>query len=371
MFSDLKIGILGGGQLGAMLLRQATDFGLDVAVMDSDPETPCTRYTSKFTLGNTENYDDVMAFGKGLDVITIEKEAVNVMALKELEKQGVKVYPSPETINIIQNKWLQKQFLATNDIPVAKAVPILNREDLRKHMDLLPGILKICTSGYDGYGVMKIKNEADIAQAFDADSILEELVDIAHEIAVIVCRDEAGSIVCYDPVLMVFDQERFILNYQLSPAGIEEQVKEEACAIATKIAGLLELKGILAVEMFITKNGKLLVNEMAPRPHNSGHHTIEAAVTSQYEQLLRIAIEMPLGDTALHHSSVMLNILAPNDEGYKQEVLKEIMAMKEVHLHWYGKRKSRKGRKMGHITVKGKTITEAMEKAELVKKILN
>lgn len=372
MFHDLKIGILGGGQLGTMLVQQAINYGLNVSILDNNPDAPCARYTSSFYSGDTMSYDDVIAFGKDLDIITIEKEAVNIVALKYLQKLGVKVYPSPNVISIIQNKYTQKRFLQSSDIPVANGIGILNRADIYNHIDKLPGCLKKCQSGYDGTGVMILRSEADIEKAFDEACVLEEIVDIEHEISVIVARNEAGDVKCYDPVLMMFDKERFVLDYQVCPADIDPNIAAEANEIAIKIANACDLVGILAVEMFITTDGRLLVNELAPRPHNSGHHTIEACTTSQYEQLIRAILGLPLGETAIFKSSVMVNILQPaaSKNLDMQQAISSLLGIADVHLHWYGKKGNREGRKIGHITITDNTIKKALNKAVAIRNIL-
>ncbi|WP_440134443.1 5-(carboxyamino)imidazole ribonucleotide synthase [Chitinophaga sancti] len=372
MRENLKIGILGGGQLGSMLLRYAIDFGLSVSVMDKDANAPCARYTSSFTNGDQKSFDDVIAFGKDKDVITIEMEAVNIDALRELEKQGKKVFPTPDTIQVIQDKYTQKQFLQSHHIPVVPGVPVAGKKELHEVADKLPGCLKKRRDGYDGYGVMVLKTSADIEKAFDQPCVLEELVDIKHEIAVIVGRNEYGDVQCYDPVMMVFSEEKFILESQVAPAQLDAGLAEEAIALAEKVADALQLVGILAVEMFVTKDNKILVNEMAPRPHNSGHHTIEASTTSQYEQLIRAILGLPLGDTKLHLPSLMLNIL--ENEGLRadrEEKFSSLLAIPGAHLHWYGKIGSRLGRKVGHVTVTGSTMEDILAKAETIRKILN
>ena len=372
LLQNLKIGILGGGQLGTMLVRSAIDFGLDVAILDKDPEAPSSRYVNKFTCGDPMDYETVLAFGRVLDIITIEKEAVNVRALKELEKKGVKVYPSPDTIGIIQDKFLQKKFLETNGIPVVPGIPVLNRIDLRNHITKLPGCLKKCNNGYDGKGVMIIQSEADIDNAFDEPSVLEELIDIKHEISVIVSRNESGAIECYDPVLMVFNKDRMILDFQICPANINIDIAMDACNLAIKTAQALELTGIMAVEMFVASDGKLFVNELAPRPHNSGHHTIEASTTSQFEQQMRMILGLPIGSTKLNKASVMINILEP--VAYMKstigDALKTILCTTDAHLHWYGKKGGTEGRKMGHVTIVETNIENALSKAVMIRHLL-
>lgn len=367
--NDIHIGVLGGGQLGGMLIRHAEDFGLYIHVLDSNPEATCARFTNNFVLGDTLNYDDVVNFGKGLDIITIEKEAVNTDALNYLREQGVKVYPSPEIISTVQDKYKQKEFLQQHEIPVAEGILIEGKDELSKYKDRLPACLKMCRDGYDGKGVMMLRKEEDFENAFDVPSVLEELVEIRKELAVIVARNEKGDVTCYDPVEMVFNKELNLLDYQLAPAEISDKHAAQARDLATKTAKALNLVGILAVEMFLTTDDKVIVNELAPRPHNSGHHTIEACVTSQYEQLLRAILNMPLGDTTAHKKSVMINILEPA-EGKKeqlQQTFNAALSTKDAHLHWYGKKNSKEGRKVGHITVNGDSIGEAVSKAEEIR----
>lgn len=371
MFSDLKVGILGGGQLGAMIIRSAIDFGLNVSVLDKHPNSPAARYTSSFYCGDTMDYDTVLSFGSSLDMLTIEKESVNTKALYALQKMGVKIFPSPDTIEIIQNKWTQKQFLERNHISVVPCIPVNGKDDLRQNINKLPGCLKKCTMGYDGKGVMIIKGREDIESAFNEPSILEELVDIKSEISVIVSRNEHGDISCYDPVMMVFNKEQFVLDYQVCPADIPEEIANEARDLAISIAAALKLEGILAVEMFLTHDNVLLVNELAPRPHNSGHHTIEACATSQYEQLIRVMLGMPMGDTQLKQKAVMMNILMPKTESKESmnAALREILSLQNVHLHWYGKEQSKAGRKVGHVTIIESEIEKALSKVATIRNI--
>jgi len=372
MFENLKIGILGGGQLGAMLLRYAIDFGLQIAVMDKDESVPCSRHTAQFHLGDPDNYEDVLAFGEILDVLTIEKEAVNVAALKALRNKGVRVYPSPETIEIIQDKYLQKAFLIKNNIPVVPGWLIQSSDELKLHSGKLPAILKQCKSGYDGKGVMVLRDEADFEKAFDAPCLLEQLVELKHELSVIVSRNESGLVECYDPVLMVFDKERMILDFQVCPANIEMDLAMKACNIAIKTAEALDLTGIMAVEMFVAQDGQLYVNELAPRPHNSGHHTIEACSTSQFEQQIRLILGLPMGSVKMNKASVMINILEPatHRKNAIREALKTILCTNDAHLHWYGKKPGIVGRKMGHVTLTETNFENVMSKAIMIRHLL-
>jgi 5-(carboxyamino)imidazole ribonucleotide synthase len=372
MFENLKIGILGGGQLGAMLMRYAIDFGLRVSVMDKDADVPCAAYTSSFHIGDPESMEDVIAFGKQLDIITIEKESVNVPALKILRDAGVRVFPSPEIIEIIQDKYTQKCFLEKHNIPTVPAQLVSGRSDIAGKCSTFPVILKKNRSGYDGNGVMALHGAEDIANAFDEPGILEKFVRIKHEISVIVSRNERGIIECYDPVLMVFNKERMILDFQMCPANINLDIATTACNIAIKASEALNLVGIIAVEMLVDKDDNIFVNEIAPRPHNSGHHTIEACTTSQFEQQIRLILGLPLGSAKTNRPSAMINILEP--AAYRKntifEALKTILCCTDVHLHWYGKQGGREGRKMGHITITENSIENLLAKAVMIRHLL-
>lgn len=372
MFDNLKIGILGGGQLGSMLLRYAIDYGLNVSVLDKDPSAPCSRYSSSFVAGDPMDYNDVLKFGEQLDIVTIEKEAVNINALRTLRDRGVKVYPSPETLELIQDKYVQKQFLKEHNIPVAMGWLVMDKAELVNYTDKLPGILKKCTDGYDGKGVLMLKTAEDFSKAFNDPCVLEELVDIKQEISVIVSRSEGGVVECYDPVLMMFDKERMLLDFQVCPAGLDDETAIRVCTIATRVAEAIGLTGIMAVEMFIATNGKIYVNELAPRPHNSGHHTIEAAKTSQFEQQLRVILGLPLGSTKTTTPSVMVNILEPaaHKKHAVMEALKTILGTSDMHLHWYGKKGGAEGRKMGHVTITDVKWEDAVSKSIMIKHIL-
>lgn len=366
-----RIGILGGGQLGAMLIQSGIGYGIHLSVLELDAQAPCSLYTSSFIQGDPLNYDDVMRFGENLDVITIEKEAVNVDALKTLQDMGKKVFPSPEIIGMVQDKWKQKQFLQANEIPVVPGVLVPSKSELKEKLRAYPACLKLCREGYDGKGVMMLHSEKDLSDAFEAPSVLEEYAAIKEEISVIVARNESGEIRFYDAVSMVFNKEKHILDYQLCPARVNENVERQASDLAIKVAKAIDLVGIVAVEMFVTADDKVIVNELAPRPHNSGHHSIEACVTSQYEQLLRAILGLPLGDTSIIAPSVMINIIGKADIGsnLSQSVI-SLLAMKEVHVHWYGK-KERAGRKLGHITIKDRLIKNAIATADTIRNVLN
>ena len=366
-----RLGILGGGQLGAMLIQSGIGFGMHISVLELDVNAPCSLYASNFVHGDPLGYEDVMKFGENVDIITIEKEAVNVDALKTLRDMGKKVFPSPEIIGMVQDKYKQKQFLLQHDIPVVPGVLINQKSELNEKVKSFPACLKLCRDGYDGRGVMMLHKEKDFETAFDAPSVLEDYVAIKEEIAVIVARNEQGEIRFYDAVSMVFNKEKHILDYQLCPAGISEYISRQASDLAIKVAKAIELVGIVAVEMFVTEDDRVIVNELAPRPHNSGHHSIEACTTSQYEQLLRAVSGLPLGDTCTTASSVMVNIIGKAETGSNlQQSVISLLAIKDVHVHWYGK-KERAGRKLGHVTIKDRVIAHAIATSETVRNILN
>ncbi len=349
-----RIGILGGGQLGSMLLRSAIDFGFPVAILDGNAACTSAPFVRDFTLASPNDEEAVYAFGKTQDIVTIEMENVSVAALERLEAEGVKVFPQPRVVKMIQDKGLQKEWLLENGFPTAAGKVVSGKEALLKEDLSFPLCLKSCRGGYDGQGVMMLRSEADLAGAFDGPSVLEEVVPIAKEISVIVARNEAGEVAVYEPVEMAFKSGKFILDYQLCPAeGIPENTLYEAETIAQHIAERLQIVGLLAVEMFIDQSGALLINEMAPRPHNSGHHTIEACVTSQYEQLLRAICNLPLGDTKTLLPSAMINFLEleTTDKTLTTRMLQALYKIGGAHVHWYGKSGGKWGRKMGHITV--------------------
>lgn len=363
----VRIGILGGGQLGAMLIRSAIDYGLDISVLDKDLDAPAARYTSSFVCGDTNSYEDVVAFGAKCDIITIEKEAVNTEALRYLRDKGVKIHPSPELIATIQDKQDQKEFLKLHDIPVVPYVSVSNKEEIYSHVSRLPACLKMRRNGYDGKGVMMLYSETDIENAFDGPAILEQKVKIKHEISVIVARGEDGAIEYYEPTLMVFDPEKHLLDFQICPANLDAEITNEAYSIAKKIATEMSLVGIMAIELFITDDDRLLVNEIAPRPHNSGHHTIEACTTSQYEQLLRVITGFPLGDTRLNCKAGLVNLI----ETGRQYDLSGIISKPAIHLHYYGKTNSKIGRKIGHITITESNTEGVIAQIAAIKNILN
>lgn len=368
---DLKVGILGGGQLGRMLIQSGIDLNIQFSILDPDAEAPC-KQLAEFIQGKLTHFDTVMHFGKSCDLITIEIENVSVEALKELVRQGKKVFPQPEVIELIQDKRTQKEFYRKNNIPTAEFILVDSKQDIKKHVAFLPAVNKLGKEGYDGRGVQIIRNEKDFEKAFDAPSLLEKLIDFEKEISVIVARNENGEIVSYPAVEMVFHPEANLVEYLFSPAQISSAVSKEADQLARTIIQKLNMVGLLAVEMFVTKDDKILVNEVAPRPHNSGHQTIEANITSQYEQHLRAILNLPLGNTSSRQASAMVNLLG--EEGYsglaQYQGLEEILKLSGVHVHLYGKRNTKPFRKMGHVTIVGDDIESLKKKANFVKHTL-
>ncbi|MGY4384309.1 5-(carboxyamino)imidazole ribonucleotide synthase [Pedobacter sp. UYP24] len=370
--SDLKLGILGGGQLGRMLIQEAINYNLNTLVLDPDPDAPCKHIANYFECGSITDFDTVYNFGKKADIITIEIEKVNIEALDQLEKEGKQVYPQARVIRLIQDKGVQKQFFKENDIPTAPFQLVNTKEDIRNSNFSFPYILKQRKDGYDGKGVLKMNNIADIDQAFDAPCLIEELIDFEKEIAVIVSRNSKGEVKTFPMVEMEFNAEANLVEFLISPSTYPEAIQEKAEEIAKQIASCLNITGLLAVEMFITKSGEILVNELAPRPHNSGHHTIEGNYVSQFEQHLRSIFNLPLGDTRAINNAVMINLLG--EKGHngvaKYAGLEKVMAIDGVYVHLYGKKYTKPFRKMGHITVVDQNRESAIEKANYIKNTL-
>lgn len=371
-YQDFKLGVLGGGQLGRMLIQSAIDFKLYISVLDPDAEAPCAQLANEFVTGSLTDFDTVYNFGKDKDLITIEIENVNIEALEKLEQEGKKVYPQPKVIKIIQDKRRQKQFYNKMSIPTSEFLLIDKPEDLQKNSSFLPAFQKLGKAGYDGKGVQKLSSVADFNKAFTEESLLEKLVDYEKELSVIVARNEQGEVVTYPVVEMVFHHEHNLVEYLFSPAEITAVQEEEAKAIAVKVIEALDMVGLLAVELFLTKEGLLLVNEVAPRPHNSGHQTIKGNFTSQYEQHLRAILGLPLGSTEITSPSALVNLLG--EPGYSGIVeykgAEEVLAVEGVYLHLYGKKYTKPFRKMGHVIILDRNMDNLKKKAEIVKKTL-
>ena len=368
-----KLGILGGGQLGRMLLQEAINLNISTSVMDPDANAPCRHLTETFIHADFKNEDAVYDFGKTVQLLTVEIEHVNIKALLRLEAEGLLIYPQPQILQMVQDKGLQKEFYVSHGIPTASFQLIKNKSQLSAATFKYPAMLKLRTSGYDGKGVMKIKSIADLENAFDAPCVLEELIDFEREISVIVARNIHGEIKHFPAVDMDFNPDFNLVEFLCSPARIKNQVAEEAIRIARSIIEKSGMIGILAVEMFVTKDGKVLVNEIAPRPHNSGHQTIEGNVCSQYAQHLRAILGLPLGDTSITRPSVMINLLGA--EGFSGEAdycgLEEVVAIPEVYVHLYGKKITKPFRKMGHITITDVHLDDAIMKAKKVQKLIS
>lgn len=364
------LGILGGGQLGKMLLQKAADFNITAHVIDPDTNAPCKNLCAKFVNASFKDFNAVMNFGKDCDIITVEIEHVNTDALIELEKWGKKVFPQPAILKMVQDKGLQKLFYKEHNIPTADFYLVENKSEIKTTN--FPLIQKTRTAGYDGKGVKKLNNIADIQIAFDEPCVIEEHVPFEKEIAIIVARNESGEIKCYPAVEMEFNAEANLVELLFSPAAISIAIEQEAEKIAKQLITDLQLVGILAVELFVTKDGKVLVNEIAPRPHNSGHHSIEGNVTSQYEQHLRAIYNLPLGSTAIINPAVMVNVLGEkNFTGEaKYNGLNEVLKIEGTYLHLYGKKVTKPFRKMGHVTVVNKDLNVALTNAKQVMKTL-
>lgn len=367
------IGILGGGQLGLMLLQAAIDWNLRVHILDPDAEAPCRNLCSSFTQGSLTDFDTVYQFGQTVDVLTIEIERVNVDALEALEREGKRVYPQPSVIRTIQDKRLQKQFYQTHNLPTADFILTENRTDvalLEIHQpDFFPAFHKLGRDGYDGRGVQRIASVADVGKAFDAPGVLEKAVDFEKELAVIVARNERGEVQTFPTVEMVFHPELNLVEYLFAPAEITPDIDQKAQDIAQKTAEAFGIVGLLAVELFLDKQGNVLLNEVAPRPHNSGHHTIRANVTSQFEQHWRAILNYPLGDTTAYQPSAMVNLLG--EDGYTgpaiYEGLEQLLAIPGVFPFFYGKAITKPFRKMGHVTVMDESLEALREKVSAVK----
>lgn len=370
--SDLKLGILGGGQLGRMLIQEAINYNVTSLVLDPDPDAPCKHISNFFECGSITDFDTVYNFGKKADLLTIEIEKVNIEALEQLEKEGKMVYPQSRVIRLIQDKGIQKQFFKENDIPTAPFQLVNGKDDLLNSNFGFPYILKQRRDGYDGKGVMKISNRQDVDNAFNGPCLIEELIDFEKEIAVIVSRNSNGDVKTFPMVEMEFNPEANLVEFLISPSTYPENLQQRAESIAKNIASALNITGLLAVEMFITKNGEILVNELAPRPHNSGHQTIEGNYVSQFEQHLRAIYNLPLGDTRPITNAVMINLLGEKGhEGVaKYQGLEKILAIDGVYVHLYGKKYTKPFRKMGHVTIVDQNREKAIEKANYIKQTL-
>ncbi len=372
-----KLAILGGGQLGKMLCIAAAPLDIPIYILDEDENFPAGKLCEQFFKGDFKNYNDVYRIGSQVDVITIEIENVNTAALHRLEKEGKKIHPAPAQLDIIKDKGLQKLFYIEHRLPTSNFALFDDenaiREAVKKQQIKLPFVQKTREAGYDGKGVSVIKTLSDLEhKLLSGASLVEDLVEIEKELAVVVARNERGEISVYDVVEMEFNPVANLVEYLFAPADINRLLAAEAEILAIKTIEAFGLCGLLAVEMFLTKDNQLLINEVAPRPHNSGHHTIDACQTSQFQQHLRAVLNLPLGSSKTTTPSVMLNLLG--EEGYSgivhYEGIEKCLAMEGVFIHLYGKKTTKPFRKMGHVTVTADTMAEAKKKAKIVKNTL-
>ena len=367
--SNFRLGVLGGGQLGKMLLTETQKFDIYTCILDSAADAPCAQICNEFHQGSLIDFDTVYNFGKKVDLLTIEIEHVNIDALLKLEEEGLEIYPQPSVLQIIQHKGKQKDFFVKNNIPTSPHKRFSSLIDLKNEPLSFPFVWKSAQFGYDGTGVKIVKNENDLSLLTDTDCIVEDLIPFKNELAVIVARNKNGELKTYPVVEMEFHPEANQVEYVICPARISDEVAKKAREIALKVATSFEHIGLLAVEMFQTKNDEIIVNEVAPRTHNSGHYSIEASFTSQFEQHVRSILNLPLGNTASKVAGIMVNLVG--EEGFSGNVvyenMEEILKMDGVTPHIYGKKETRPFRKMGHVTIVNNDLLEARKIAEKVK----
>jgi 5-(carboxyamino)imidazole ribonucleotide synthase len=372
--SDFKLGILGGGQLGKMMLSETRKWDIQTYVLDPSEDAPCKIACNKFIQGDLMDFETVYHFGKQVDVLTFEIELVNVDALEKLEFEGIQVYPSPKTLRKIQNKGVQKKLYQTHNIPTANFQIFENLANLKSEILNLkfPFVWKCTEFGYDGYGVKIIRSLSDLEGLPDVECITEQLIPFKNELAVIVVRNLSGEIKTYPVVEMEFHPEANQVEYVICPARIEEKVAQKATEVALKVAEVFEPIGLLAVEMFQTHDDEIMVNEVAPRPHNSGHYSIEASYTSQFENHLRAILNLPLGNTDSKVAGIMVNLVG--EAGFSGNVIyeniNEILDIDGVTPHIYGKKQTRPFRKMGHVTIVNEDMNAARKIAEQVKQTI-
>jgi len=367
--SNFRLGVLGGGQLGKMLLTETQKFDIYTCILDGAADAPCSQICNEFHQGSLMDFDTVYNFGKKVDLLTIEIEHVNIDALFQLEKEGLEIYPQPSVLEIIQHKGRQKDFFVENDIPTSPHKRFSSLELLKKETFEFPFVWKSAQFGYDGTGVKIVKNKTDLNELPDTDCIVEDLIPFKNELAVIVARNKNGELKTYPVVEMEFHPEANQVEYVICPARISDEVALKAREVALKVAKSFEHIGLLAVELFQTENDEIIVNEVAPRTHNSGHYSIEASFTSQFEQHVRSILNLPLGDTDSKVAGIMVNLVG--EGGFSGNVvyenMEEILKMDGVTPHIYGKKETRPFRKMGHVTIVNNDLTEARKIAEKVK----
>ena len=369
--TDYKLGILGGGQLGKMMLYTTRKFDIRTKVLDPSPDAPAKFAANEFQVGSLQDYDTVMAFAADCDTVCIEIEAVNVQALRDLRAQGKKVHPNPDCLELIQDKTKQKQFYADHNIPTSRFEIVSGKAEFDAARDRwpIPFVWKAATGGYDGFGVVVCRSEEDVQHIPNAPGMLEAFVNFELEVSVIVARNESGEVKTFPVADQEFHPTANQVEYVLCPTVLDEAMQQKAYDIAVRTAEAYDICGLLAVELFVTADGEILVNEVAPRPHNSGHHTIEACYTSQFEQHVRAVLDLPLGSTELKAAGVMANLVGA--EGYSGDVVyqgyDELLGEPGVNIHIYGKAQTRPFRKMGHVTVVEKDRDEARKRAEWAK----
>ncbi len=372
--SGSKLGIVGGGQLGKMLAIDASRWQLDVSCLENSNNPPIQSVCGEIKPGSITSYEDVLEFGRKMDYLTVESDSVNAKALTELEASGVKTFPRGQTLEIIQDKYLQRKFCAKNDLPIPEFHHFSNKESLvssytEKALQL-PKIIKTCKAGYDGKGVFLAASEKDLEDIPDTELLVEELVSIKKEFSVIVVRSSVGEIACYPAIELFMRENAYLVDYFVSPVELEEKIREEMEEIAKKLVVSLKHVGVLAIEFFLDSNDKVFINECSPRPHNSGHHTIEGSLTSQYEQHLRAVLGLPLGKCEMKSVAGVVNLLG--DENYSGKPnfrgLEECLKLAGTNVHIYGKNETRPLRKMGHITTVGEELTEVLEKIKIIRK---
>ena len=355
-----------------MLLQAAANYPVETYIMEKDEQSPAAHLAHHFVKGDIRNFDEVYNFGKGLDALTIEIESVNEEALGKLEEEGVRIYPKPSALRTIKNKISQKQFYSQHSIPTAEFIVTQNLDGVRNATDMLPAVHKIGVGGYDGKGVQIIRSKEDIEKGFDAPGVLEKMIPVDKEIAQLIAVGQKGETAIYPPVDMVFDQRLNLLDYQISPAELPQSVLWKIEAISLRVVKELKSPGIFAVELFVTKQGDVYVNETAPRVHNSGHHTIEAHYSSQFDMLWRVILGYPLGNTEAILPAAIVNLIgaeACEGEAY-YEGLDEVLQMDNVFVHIYGKNDTKPGRKMGHVTIISREKQDLVYKAHKIKNTL-
>ena len=376
-FSTSKtIGILGGGQLGKMLLYDTRKWDIKTKVLDNNPNAPAKLSCDEFHVGDLMDYQTVLNFAKNIDVLTIEIENVNVKALEEIEKKGIKVYPQPNVLAIIQNKLKQKKFYKENKIPTApfrefKSIKSIKEQIIHGNL-CFPFVWKSNSMGYDGFGVKIIKSNRDIEELNDTPGFIEDLIEIKKELSVIICRNAKGEIKNFPVVEMIFNNDSNQVEYIISPARINNEISRKAISIALKLSKLYNHVGIMAIELFLTSDNEILINEVAPRPHNSGHFSIEMSYTSQFEQHIRAILGLPLGEAKNKISGVMVNLVGEkqNNGPVKFSNIDQIMTIEGVTPHIYGKKETKPNRKMGHVTIVNEKIENAIKIAKKVKETI-